>query len=76
MKIEGWSDEAVDNVDESETLYRASVLADQFEVTPQTIRNYGRNGLFRQIKITPRTVRYAVQVPTKSKSEAKTNEYA
>lgn len=75
-KIEGWPDEAVDSVDVTEALIRASALADRLEVTPQTVRNYGNDGRFRRIEITPRAIRYAFQVPVEPQSEAKTLECA
>lgn len=74
QRIEGWAAEFVDTIDETAVLHCANDLADQFGVTPQTIRNYGRSGRIRAVWITPRTVGYALAPVAECTGEAKIEE--
>jgi len=68
-RIEGWDDSIVMSIDPTECLYRAEELADLFDLTPQTIRNYGRSGRLHQVRLSARVLRYAHAVtPGEAKS--------
>lgn len=58
-RIEGWDDSIVMSIDPTECLYRAEELADLFDLTPQTIRNYGRSGRLHEVRLSARVLRYA-----------------
>lgn len=58
LKIEGWNDDEHGSVDLSQPLLRAEQLALQLGVTAQTVRNYGRAGRVRTVRLTSRTLRF------------------
>lgn len=68
--IEGWDDLAVMSIDPTARLYRAEEMADRFNLTPQTIRNYGRSGRLHEIRLSLRTLRYAQKITPIQQSEA------
>ena len=73
-KIEAWPSQTLDQIDRDGRLETAEALADHLGVTPQTIRNYGRDGRLHRIEITPRSIRYSTSPLSKNKSEAKTDD--
>lgn len=73
-KIETWPTQTPDQINRDTRLETAEALADLLGVTPQTIRNYGRDGRFHRIEITPRAVRYGAPFLAKNESEAKTDD--
>jgi len=62
QKVESWPERSLEDVDVNTPLETADALADYLGVTPQTIRNYGRAGRVHRIEITPRVVRYSLQL--------------
>lgn len=58
-KIENWPDTAHPGVDLAANLLCANELADYLGVTPQTVRNYARQGRLHTVKLTGHTTRYA-----------------
>lgn len=70
-KIEGWPLEITEYIDESAVLSCATDLADRLGVTPQTIRNYGKTGRIKAIRIASRAVRYALNSADKHTGEGK-----
>ena len=72
-KIEGWPLEIIEYIDESAVLSCATDLADRLGVTPQTIRNYGKSGRIKAIRIASRAVRYAISSAVEHMGEAKSD---
>lgn len=70
--IERWPMDSLSAIDLTLPLYRTEHLADQLNVTAQTIRNYGRKGRLHEIRLSPRTLRYALPFTRLAESEAKT----
>lgn len=70
-KIEGWPLEVTEYIDESAVLSCATDLADRLGVTPQTIRNYGKSGRIKAIRIASRAVRYALNSAVEHQGEGK-----
>ena len=70
-KIEGWPLEITEYIDESAVLSCAADLADRLGVTPQTIRNYGKTGRIKAIRIASRAVRYALNSADEHTGEGK-----
>ena len=54
-------------------LSSAGDLADRLGVTPQTIRNYGKSGRIKAIRIASRAVRYALDTAIEYAGEAKSD---
>jgi hypothetical protein len=73
-KIEAWPSSSVEQIDVAAQLETAEALAERLGVTPQTIRNYGRDGRLHRIEITPRSIRYSLYSARKNESEAKSGE--
>lgn len=71
-KIEGWPADVSDQVNIEDHLEKADELADRLGVTPQTIRNYGRSGLFYRVDISARAIRYRSPFLAKNGSEERT----
>jgi hypothetical protein len=73
--VEGWDDLAVMSIDTTARLYRAEEIADRFNLTSQTIRNYGRSGRLHEIRLSIRTLRYAQKITPVQQSEANSVEH-
>ncbi len=63
VKVEGWPAALAHQIDVDTPLRRADELADLLGLTSQTIRNYGRTGRLRAIRISERAIRYCSPHP-------------
>ncbi|SFQ77832.1 hypothetical protein SAMN05421764_12028 [Donghicola eburneus] len=69
--VEGWPDNSIGKVAVDEPLMSANYLADELNVTAQTIRNYGRSGQLHCVSLSARTLRYAFPIDAIIESEEK-----
>lgn len=58
LRIEGWALNEIDQVDLARPLLRAEQIAATHKITTQTVRNHGRAGRLRAVRLSPRTIRY------------------
>lgn len=68
---EGWSEAAIKTIDPMTRLFRSEEIADMLNVTPQTVRNYGKSGRLYEVRLGVKTLRYALAPHFQSGSEAK-----
>ncbi|SOH95704.1 hypothetical protein SAMN06273572_1194 [Monaibacterium marinum] len=71
-KIEGWPDQAIALMDLSVPLRRTAEIAEALSVSCPTVRNYGSLGRLHEVRLTERTVRYAMPHVCENQSEEKT----